>query len=353
MGSTTGFAGGTTGGAGGAGSISVGSTMTGSTGAGGARSTSTTETATTGGGGTAGSSNSGVCPDGITQTLTVAKSGAEFSSVQAAVDSIPNGSSTPIRIDIGPGTYREKLTIEGRSHLCLVGEDATSTVLSYDDSHAKVGSTSGSASVYVSADDFSAANLTIENSYGSGSQAVALRTTGDRQQFLNCRFVGYQDTLYTHHGSQYFRDCYVQGNTDYVFGGATAVLENCEVRNVEGGSAVAAPNTDASIPYGIVFLGGRFTAVSSIRADSVALGRPWGAEGAGAYLNVELGSHIASAGFVVMSGNDPLSARFREYQSSGPGANPSAHPSYQMGDSEAANYTIGQIFGSWVPSYSR
>jgi len=282
----------------------------------------------------------------------VAQDGADFESVQAAIDSIPSGSSTRIRIDIGAGTYTEKLVIENRSNLCLVGASAESTVLSYDDANATLGSTSGSASVHISADDFSAANLTIENSYGSGSQAVALRTTGDRQQFLGCRFVGYQDTLYTHSGTQYFRNCYVQGNVDYVFGGATAILQDCEVRNVEGGSAVAAPNTDASIPYGIIFLGGEFTAVASIAESSVALGRPWGAQGAAAYLNVTLGAHISSAGFVMMSGNDPLNARFREYESSGPGADPGAHATYQMGADEASDYTVQNVFGSWVPSYS-
>lgn len=273
--------------------------------------------------------------------------------MQAAVDSIPNGSTAHVRIDIRAGKYREKLSIAGRSNLCLVGESAMTTVLTYDDSNGKVGSTSGSASVFVSANDFSAANLTFENSFGSGSQAVALRTTGQRQQFSNCRFVGYQDTLYTHQGSQYFRDCYVQGNTDYVFGGATAILQNCEVRNVEGGSAVAAPNTDAAVRYGIVFLGGKFTAVSSIKANSVALGRPWGADGAAAYLQVNLGAHIASAGFVAMSGNQPENARFREYQSSGAGANAAAHSGYQMTATEAANYTIQTVFGGWVPSYSQ
>lgn len=304
-------------------------------------------------GGSAGSVTTEDCPSGITQTITVAKSGAMFTTVQAAVDSLPNNSSTHVRIDIAAGTYKEKLTIAGRTNLCLVGAGADSTTLTYDDSNGKVGSTSGSASVLVSADDFSATKLTIENSFGSGSQAVALRTTGKRQQFRDCRFVGYQDTLYTHQGMQYFRDCYVQGNTDYVFGGATAVLQDCEVRNVEQGSAVAAPNTDAGVAYGIVFLGGDFTAVSSIKANAVALGRPWGADGFGAYLHVNLGAHIATAGFVEMSGNQPENARFHEYQSTGPGAKPTSHASYQLSDAEAANYTLDKILGGWVPSYSK
>ena len=303
------------------------------------------------GGGTGGPA---VCPSGITQTITVAKDGSgQFTTVQAAVNSIASGSSTHTRIDIKAGTYSEKLTIASRTNLCLVGASATTTILAYGDDNASAGGTSASASVYISANDFSAANLTFENTFGSGSQAVALRTTGQRQQFLNCRFVGYQDTLYTHSGSQYIRDCYVQGNTDYVFGGATAVLQNCEVRNVEGGSATSAPNTDIATAYGIVFLGGKFTAVSAVKANSVALARPWGADGFAAFLNADLGVHIAAAGFVAMSGNQPSSARFHEYGSTGSGANTSSRTSYQLSASQAASYTLANIFGSWTPTYSQ
>ena len=356
----TGAAGGV-GGAGGAGGSSIagsgGATGAagrgGTTGAGGAAGAAG-RGGTTGTGGAAGGGSPAVCPSGITQTITVAKDGSgQFTTVQAAVNSIASGSSAHIRIDIKAGTYTEKLTIASRTNLCLVGAGNTSTILSYGDSSATVGSTSGSASVLISANDFSAANLTIQNTYGSGSQAVALRTTGQRQQFLNCRFVGYQDTLYTHQGSQYFRNCYVQGNTDYVFGGATAVLENCEVRNVEGGSATSAPNTDIGAAYGIVFLGGRFTAASGVSANSVGLGRPWGADGAGAFLRAELGAHIIAAGFVPMSGNQPQNARFHEYQSTGAGANASARSSYQLSASQAASYTVATVLAGWTPSYSQ
>jgi pectin methylesterase-like acyl-CoA thioesterase len=309
---------------------------------------------TTGTGGAAGGGTPAVCPTGITQTITVAKDGSgQFTTVQAAVNSIASGSSAHIRIDIKAGSYKEKLTINSRTNLCLTGAGATTTILTYGDASATVNSTSGSASVAIGANDFSAANLTFENSYGSGSQAVALNATGQRQQYLNCRFVGYQDTLYTHSGSQYFRNCYVQGNTDYVFGGATAVLDNCEVRNVEGGSAVAAPNTDIGLAYGIVFLGGKFTAASGVSSKSVGLGRPWGADGAAAYLHVDLGAHIVAAGFVPMSNNQPENARFHEYQSTGTGANASARPAYQLTVSQAASYTIATIFGGWTPSYSQ
>lgn len=300
-----------------------------------------------------GASSDNLCPSGITKTITVAKDGSgQYSTVQAAIDSVANGSTAHIRVNIKAGTYTEKLTIANRTNLCLVGDDADTTILTYNDSNGSVGSTSGSASVWISANDFSATRLTFRNSYGAGSQAVALRTTGQRQQFSDCRLVGYQDTLYVHSGTQYFRKCYVQGNTDYVFGGATAVLQDCEVRNVQSGSAVAAPNTASSTAYGIVFLGGQFTAASGV--SNVALARPWGADGAAAFLNASLGGHISAAGFTSMSGNSPANARFVEYQSTGAGANASGRNSYQMTASEAATYTIAKIFGgTWTPSYSQ
>ena len=344
-----------TGGASTGGATTSGSKATGGASTGGATTGGSKATggASTGGAATGGSSSSDLCPTGITQTITVAKDGSgQYSTVQAAVDSIASGSSTHIRINVKAGTYTEKITIASRTNLCLVGDSATTTILTYNDSNSSVGSTSGSASVYVSANDFSATQLTFQNSYGAGSQAVALRTTGQRQQFLDCRLVGYQDTLYTHSGSQYFRNCYVQGNTDYVFGGATAILQNCEVRNVQSGSATSAPNTASSTAYGLVFLGCTFTAASGV--SNVALARPWGADGAAAFLNSTLGSHISSAGFTSMSGNDPANARFSEYQSTGSGANASGRSSYQMTAVQAANYTIANIYGgAWTPSYSQ
>jgi pectinesterase len=102
-----------------------------------------------------------------------------------------------------------------------------------------------------------------------------------------------------------------------------------------------------------VFLGGKFTAVSSVKASSVALGRPWGADGFAAYLHVELGAHILPAGFVAMSGNQPENARFHEYQSAGSASNTSARAAYQLNASQAANYTLAKIFGTWTPTYSQ
>ncbi|TLM78209.1 pectate lyase [Microbulbifer harenosus] len=294
--------------------------------------------------------------------ITVAKDGSgQFSSVQAAINSVSASNSQPIQIRIRPGVYYEKLLID-RPKLTLCGEkgQAAATVLTYNDtadtSNGSGGTlgTSGSTSISITADDISVENLTMENSHGPGIQAVAARIAAERVQFRNTRFLGHQDTLYVHSGSQYFKDCYVEGTVDYIFGGATAVFDNCEIRSVGNGSAITAPSTEQTQPYGIVFLGGQVTASSAVSADSVALGRNWRPYGATTYLGVNLGEHILPAGWRAMGGNTLDTARFAEYQNTGPGADIAQRvaQSSQLSDAQAQSYTVENLFGSWVPSYS-
>src|SRR5271165_1949385 len=172
--------------------------------------------------------------------LTVAADGSgDFKTVQAAVDAAPAGGSV---IHIRPGIYREKLVVN-KAHIQLrgTGSDASKVVLSYDDSAGSAGGTTKSASVTVSGDDFYAENLTMENTFSrtrpltqEGSQAVALRISGDRAVLRNVRFLGYQDTLYAtgKPSRQYFADCYIEGNVDFIFGDARAYFENCEIHSL-------------------------------------------------------------------------------------------------------------------------
>lgn len=332
--------------------------LLGSAGTGGASSTGGAS-----GSGGAAPSDSDDCNAPTTKSvLTVGKSGAEtFSTVQSAIDSLPGGNTTPTILRISPGTYYEKLSINVPNiTLCgQVGKEAT-TVLTYSDgadtpngNGGTVG-TSGSASVNLSADDVSVENLTIENTRGVGSQAVALLVSGSRVQFRNSRFLGHQDTVYVKEGSQYFRDSHIEGTVDYIFGGATAVFDECVIHNVGGGSAVTAPSTDEAVPFGIVFLGGQLTAAPGVSSGSVNLGRNWRPYGATAYIQTTLGAHIAAAGWIKMGDNELSTARFSEYQSSGPGANAGARASEskQLNAGEAAAYTVDNLFGAWDPGYA-
>ncbi len=294
--------------------------------------------------------------------VTVAKDGSgQYNTVQSAINSISSSNTQPTLIRIKPGTYYEKLLID-RPNLTLCGEkgQAASTVLTYDDtadtSDGNGGTlgTSGSTSISITADDISVENLTMENSHGPGIQAVALRVSADRVQFRNTRFLGNQDTLYVHSGSQYFRDCYVEGTVDYIFGGATAVFDNCTIHSAGGGSSITAPSTEETQAYGIVFLGGEVTASPSVSADSVALGRNWRPYGAATYLGVKLGDHVLPAGWKAMGSNTLDTARFAEYQNSGPGADTSQRVSQssQLSDAEAQSYSVANIFDGWLPGFN-
>lgn len=170
-------------------------------------------------------------------------------------------------------------------------------------------------------------------------------------------FLSYQDTLYVKKVRQYFKACYVEGNVDYIFGDATAVFDNCTVNSATSGVSVTAPNTDQSVPYGLVFLGGQLTASAGVAAGSVALGRNWGAYGSTTYLRTVLGAHISAVGWQAMGTNTLDTARFSEFKTSGAGATAAeiaarATQSKQLSASQAASYVIANIFGSWTPTFS-
>lgn len=295
--------------------------------------------------------------------MTVAPSGADFQSVQAALDSLSKTNTTPTQLRIAPGTYKEKLAIAVPNiTLCGQAGKASSTILTYSDNantpngNGGTLGTTGGASTTLSGNDVSVENITFANSTPlGGSQAVALLVNGDRVQFRGCRFLSFQDTLYVRKARQYFRDCYVEGTVDYIFGDATAVFDNCTAHNVGGGTAVTAPNTGQAVAHGLVFLGGKLTAASSVKAGSMALGRNWGAYGAAAFLRTSLGAHISPVGWVKMGDNTLDTARFSEHETTGAGASTGsrAPQSKQLTDQQAASYTLDNVLKGWIPSYSK
>jgi pectinesterase len=163
-----------------------------------------------------------------------------YASVQAAVDALPETGGT---VEIAAGTYREKLVI-AKSNVKLVGtsKKPEDVVLVWGDSHISAGGTGKSASVWASGDGFEAHNLTIQNDYhlhnAEKSQAVALRLTADRAVLTNVRLLGAQDTLYAASKSpdspsrQYFRDCYIEGHVDFIFGDAKAFFDRCHIHGI-------------------------------------------------------------------------------------------------------------------------
>lgn len=223
--------------------------------------------------------------------VTVAQDGSgSFTSIQAAVAAAPASRTTVYTIYIKDGIYSEKVTVpSNKPFLQLVGQSVANTILTWHDDNTtpdgKGGTlgTGGSGSIVVLATDFSALNLTFVNSYGDGSQAVAVSLYADRAAFKNCRFMGNQDTLLTYESGgavsrHYFKDCYIDGNVDFIFGNAIAIFDNCTIyaktRVVNAAvSYITAANTPATQAYGYLFRQAKLP--SNDGTTLYYLGRPW------------------------------------------------------------------------------
>lgn len=300
--------------------------------------------------------------------ITVSKDGSgDYKTVQEAVDSVCNGNCSEVVIKIAPGTYYEKITVDGnKTHITMIGEDAKTTILTFNEHAGKlrpngdITSTFRTGSLEVRGNWFHGENLTIENSYdGSGEggkQAVACFLSGEHISFVNCRFIGRQDTLYTKEGSHYFKDCYIEGDVDFIFGGARAVFYHCIIHSFRSSKGyICAPSTSINQKYGYLFLD------CIVEGDSpdntVFLGRPWHpglnpyAAGNAVFMYCELGKHIQETGWSDMGGYLCKNARFFEYKNTGAGAVINDNRR-QLTLREAKEYTIERVLG-WNPDFER
>ncbi len=193
--------------------------------------------------------------------LTVAADGSgQFRTVEEAIMTAPSGSRTsPVIIHLKPGTYKELIYVQREKRfLHLMGEDPQKTVLTYDlnanltNFNGKPIGTFRTPSTTIDADDFTAENITFENSAGAVGQALAIRVDGDRAVFRNCQFLGWQDTILLNRGRQYFKNCYIAGHVDFIFGAATAWFEKCHIHCL-GDGYITAASTPADQPFGFVF----------------------------------------------------------------------------------------------------
>lgn len=294
------------------------------------------------------------------QTLVVAKDGSgRFTSVQQAVDAVVAGNNEPVKIYVKKGVYREVVIVDARKkHITLEGENPDSTILIFNN-HAGTRLPNGDtlntwtcASFFVYADDFTARNISFANDAGfTAGQAVALRVEGNRAAFYNCRMIGNQDVLFLSGNGvkHYFENCYIEGTTDFIFGGATAVFQKCHIHSRKN-SHVTAASTNTIIPFGFVFFDCKLTADSSIR--KVSLGRPWTPTASVTYIRCWMGPHIIPEGW--NNWRNPANertARYAEYKSSGPGGSMDQRVKWarQLTDADLSKYTLKNILGSWQP----
>lgn len=292
--------------------------------------------------------------------IIVAQDGSgNFTTIQSAVEACKSFPYQRIRIYIKKGTYHEKVFIPSwNTKISLIGESKDSTIVTFADYFKKINkgpnSTFYTPTLLVQGNDFYARNLTIENSAGPVGQALALSVEADRCVFENCKLIGNQDTLYAtgENARQYFKDCYIEGTTDFIFGEATAVFENCIIKS-KSNSYITAASTPKNISYGFVFKNCTLKAAQEI--NKVYLGRPWRKYAKTVFINCKMGSFIVPQGWDNWKSIDNEKTVFyAEYNTTGKGANKNKRVSWshQLNAQQAAKYSIENIFAGkikWNP----
>lgn len=297
-------------------------------------------------------------------TLFVARDGtAEFRNIDDAIEVCRAFMEYHKVIFVKKGTYKEKLIVPSwLTNIEIYGEDRDNTIITYDD-HANVFipgtdrkmGTFRTYTVRVDGNDITFRNITIENNAARLGQAVALHTQGDRLTFVNCRILGNQDTVYTGgiNTRLYFKDCHIEGTTDFIFGPSTAWFENCTILS-RTDSYITAASTPQNVEYGYVF--NRCKIVAAEGVSKVYLGRPWRPYAHTLFMNCQLGKHILPVGWHNWSNTqNETTARYCEYNNHGEGAATKERAAWtrQLTRKEAAKVTLENVFrqnGGWIPN---
>ena len=291
-------------------------------------------------------------------TIVVARDGTgQFRTVSEAIEVCRAFMDYHKVIFIKKGIYKEKLIIpQWLQHIELCGEDRDQTIITWDD-HANINKmgTFRTYTLKVEGNAITLKNLTIENNAARLGQAVALHTEGDMLTFIGCRFLGHQDTIYTGtaHTRLYFKDCYIEGTTDFIFGPSTAWFEHCDIF-CKLNSYITAASTPRDAQYGYIFNHCQVRCAEGV--DKVYLGRPWRDYGYTLFMHCDLPRQIRPEGWHHWQKEREQTARYLEYNNHGEGADASRRVrwSRQLSKKEAERITPQEVFriqSSWTPSY--
>lgn len=243
----------------------------------------------------------------------------DFTSIVASLEAIRAYMDYEVTVHIANGVYNEKVIVPSwLKNVRFIGEDRDKTIIRCNDYAGRDNmGTFRTYTVRVDGDDISFENLTIENFAGPIGQAVALHTEGDRLVFVNCRFLGNQDTVFTggEHTRLYFDKCYIEGTTDFIFGAATAVFKDCEIY-CKSDSYITAASTTEDTEYGYIF--DNCTINASDKVTKMYLGRPWRPYGYTAFIDCKMEAPIRAEGWHNWNNPDnEKTARYGEYGSKG------------------------------------
>ncbi|KAF5190104.1 Pectinesterase [Thalictrum thalictroides] len=311
---------------------------------------------------------------GATRAVQVAQDGSgDYRTIQEAIDdAIPLCNTYRTVIRVAPGVYKQPVYVPKTKNLItLAGLRPEDTIITWNNTATKIdhhqqpvqmrimrllgwmkegakGSrvigtgTFGCGSAIVEGEDFIAENITFENSAPEGSgQAVAIRVTADRCAFYNCRFLGWQDTLYLHYGKQYLKDCYIEGSVDFIFGNSTALLEHCHIHCKSPGYITAQSRKSSQESTGYVFL--RCVITGNGGSGYSYLGRPWGPFGRVVFAYTWIDACIKHVGWNNWGKpENERSACFYEYRCFGPGSCPSKRVTWarELVDEEAEQFLM-------------
>lgn len=296
----------------------------------------------------------------VENKITVAKDGSgNFTTVQEALNAVPVNNKKTVTIFIKNGIYKEKLYLDSsKQFVCLVGEDKFNTILTYDDHTGKISpkgdtiNTRTSWSFLIKADNFTATDITFQNDAGfNAGQAVAVESDGDKAIFKNCRFIGFQDVLFTNNekSRQYYENCYIEGTTDFIFGSSTVWFEKCHIYSKKN-SHITAASTPKEKEFGYIFNNCKLTGDTSLH--NVSLGRPWRPYAHTVYMNTYMGPHIKAEGWSNWNNTENYkTTRYSEYKNYGPSSNAQARIRWakQLTEVEVKKYTLKNVFNGWNP----
>ena len=290
-------------------------------------------------------------PNQYKYVFTVAKDGSgDYKYIQDAIDAMRVYPLRRITLYIKNGVYNEKIVLPSdNTDVTFIGESVEKTIISFNDYSGRGKLTTfTSYTAKISGNRFIAQNITFTNSAGTVGQALALYVDADKAVFKNCRFIGNQDTIYAagENARQYFVDCYIEGTTDFIFGPSTAVFQNCTIKG-KSNSYITAANTPQGKKFGFVFLDCKIIADSAV--TKLFLGRPWRAYSRTAFIRCQLPKQIAPDGWNNWGNvENEKTAFYAEYKNSGEGAGTKSRAlwSKQLGEAEAKEFTVGNIFAN-------
>ena len=310
-------------------------------------------------------------------TIVVSRDGTgQFRTVGEAIEVCRAFMDYHKVIFVKKGTYKEKLIIpQWLQNIEICGEDCNETIITWDD-HAnivmndsnwpaelnqqlkamgnrpKLG-TFRTFTLRIDANDITLKNITIENNAARLGQAVALHTQGDRLKFINCRFLGNQDTVYTGLANTrlLFDHCYIEGTTDFIFGPSTAWFEKCTI-HCKINSYITAASTPQDVAFGYVFNECTVTAADNV--SKLYLGRPWRDYGYTLFMRCTLPSQIRPEGWHNWEKHREQTARYLEFENTGDGSDTSKRVTWsrQLSKKEAKAITIENVFqrnDGWKP----